>query len=302
MNKIKFHLSQNIYFHKIYNFYKNYRFHQNKEKYIEKHFQKRSNYKLNLHNPQTFNEKLQWLKLYWYDEKAIKYVDKFEFRKQIMKLKLNDYLNDIYGVYDRVDQINLNDLPNQFVFKSTHSSGQVIICKDKNNMNWKKVKKQMKFWLKSNHYYNSFEWVYKNLKPRIICEKLIESETNSPPKDYKFFCFDGEPKYFYIASNRTMNNTKFDFYNMKFNKINVQQQYPNSDKVFSKPLEFKEMVEIARKLSKGFPHARVDLYNENGKIIIGEMTFFHLSGNKPFSPMKFDYELGSYLKLPNVFK
>jgi hypothetical protein len=156
----------------------------------------------------------------------------------------------------------------------------------------------MKKWLKSNVYYFGLEWPYKNLKPGIICEKLIETEDGLAPKDYKFYCFNGNVKFLMLVSERSGHHSKMDFYDTKWNKLLFKQGGGPSEKKFDKPELLESMLEIARKLSQGFPHVRVDLYCENNRIIFGELTFFDGSGFFRFEPFEYDELIGSYFELP----
>ena len=261
-------------------------------------FKRHAGYKLNLKKPKTFNEKLQWLKLYWYDSRAVICADKYSVRKYIESKGLGHILNDLYGVYDKVEDINFDTLPDKFIMKVNHGCGQNLVCTNKSQIEWDAEKKRFKKWLKTSHYFKSLEWVYRDIHPRIIVEKLIETKDGKPPKDFKIFCFNGEPKCLFVAKDRGEGTTKFDFYDLNWNPITVKNYYPNSNKIMTKPKELEDMIEYARILSEGFPHMRVDFYLEDGKVIFGECTFFHFSGNKPFEPIDFDYKLGSYLKLP----
>lgn len=301
MKVIKEKLKENEFIMDIYNKVSQnyYKYLFTDEQLIQKKYMKEMGRKANLENPNTFNEKIQWLKLNWYDPLAIKCADKFEVREYVKKTIGSEYLIELLGVYETVDEINLNDLPNSFVFKATHGSGFNIICKDKNNMNWKKEFRKMRRWLKTNYYWANREWVYKDIKPRIICEKFLSGDKGQIPEDYKFFCFDGEPKFLYIASDRGI-DTKFDFYDLNWNKIPVSQCYPNSDYIYPKPDNLDLIIELARKLSKGFPHVRVDFYILKDRIIFGELTFFHFSGTKKFIPEKYDKVFGDYIDLSKI--
>lgn len=266
--------------------------------YIKLMFKKRMGYKLNLKNPRDYNEKLQWLKLYDRNPKYAKLVDKFEVREYIKETIGEEYLIPLYGVYNNYSDILFEDLPNSFVIKATHTSGDVIIVKDKNKLNYLELEKTIKKWLKRKYFYYSREWPYKGVKPRIIIEKYMVDESNIELKDYKFFCFNGKPKYLFIASGR--NNKKeltFDYYDIKLNKLDLSQKYPNSDKVISKINNYEKMIEISKQLSEKIPHVRVDLYNINGKIYFGELTFFHFSGMEPFKPKYWDEKFGEQIKL-----
>lgn len=265
---------------------------------LKSEFKRHAGYHLNLKEPRTFNEKLQWLKINWFDPKATACADKYSVRQFVTERGLEHTLNDLYAVYDDVEQVNLDELPKEFVMKVTHGCGQNLICRDKSELNWQLEKKMFKKWLNKSHYYNSLEWVYKDIKPRIIVEKLIQTSDGKAPKDYKIFCFDGVPKSLFVASDRGDKTTKFDFYDCQWNHLPVKNHYPNSTNPLPKPKELEEMLKYAKVLSKGFPHVRIDFYIEENKVIFGECTFFHFTGSEPFEPKEYDYELGQYLKLP----
>lgn len=261
-------------------------------------------YKLNLKNPETYNEKLQWLKLYDRDPKYTKMVDKYTVRKYIAKKIGEEYLIPLIGVWDKVEEIDFNSLPCQFVLKTTHDSGGVIVCKDKDKLDINKARRFLKDHLKTNYYILNREWPYKNIKPQIICEKYMEDESGYELKDYKFFCFNGEPKFMYIATDRNTPNeeTKFDFFDDEFNHLPFENGHPNSKKSLKKPECFDKMIDLAKKLSKNIPHVRVDFYEINKKIYFGELTFYHWSGMVPFKPKEWDYKLGQYIDLTLVSK
>lgn len=282
--------------HDIFNFIRFSAFKIYPEATLKFEYKRQTGYNLNINNPCSYNEKLQWLKLHWYDPEATRCADKYLVRQYVKERGLGYILNDLYGVYENIDDIDIEQLPNEFVMKVTHGCGQNLICTDKSKLNWGFEKKKFKKWLKKSHYYDSLEWVYRDIKPRIIVEKLIKTADGKPPKDYKIFCFNGEPKCLFVASDRGI-ATKFDFYDCNWNLLQVKQHYPNSGKIFSKPKELEKVLEYARVLSKGFPHVRVDFYIENGAIIFGECTFFHFSGSQKFEPREFDYILGEYLDL-----
>lgn len=265
-------------------------------------FRRRAGYWPNLKNPTSYNEKIQWLKLNWFDSNATICADKFTVRDFVEKRGLAHILNDLYGVFDSINDLDVKVLPNEFVIKVTHGCGQNLICFDKNEMNWSVEFKKIKKWLKRSHYLDSLEWVYKDIKPRIIVEKLIKTEDGKSPKDYKIFCFHGEPRFLFVATDRGENTTRFDFYDLEWNHIPVKNHYPNSNKKIDKPIELSEMLEYSRILSRGFPHVRIDFYIEQQKVIFGEFTFFHFSGNEPFEPKCYDFEFGRFLNLSYLEK
>lgn len=267
---------------------------------ISKRFYKTLGREVDLENPINFNDKLQWLKLNWYDPLATKCADKYEVREFVKQQIGEKYLNKLYSVYDSVDEIVFEKLPNSFVLKATHSSGDNIICKDKNSMDWNKAKKEMKRWLKSNIYWKTREWVYKDIKPRIICEQYIEQEGAQELRDYRFFCFSGEPKFISVDLNiNDKKKTRRNLYDLEWNQLDAEISYPKETNIeIKKPETLETMINLARKLSASFPHARIDFYSINNKVIFGEITFFHQNGMGKFNPPEFEEEVGSYLKLP----
>lgn len=250
-------------------------------------------------NPKTFNEKLNWLKLYYRRPDLITLVDKYEVKKYIADKIGEQYVIPTLGVWDKFEDINFNELPNQFVLKCTHDSGGLVVCKDKSKLNLKEVKAKIEKSLTNNYYLWTREWPYKGVKPRIIAEKYMEDQETGELRDYKFFCFNGEPKLMFVASERGLKNTKFDFYDMQFHHMNIVQHYPNSEYSIEKPEHFEKMVMLAEKLSAGFPHVRVDFYEANGQVYFGEMTFYHLGAIVPFETEEWDKKIGDWLVLPD---
>ena len=268
--------------------------------YLKMMYRKLIGKELNLDNPETFNEKLQWLKLYNRKPEYTKMVDKYEVKKYVADLIGEEYIIPTLGVWDRVEDIDFDALPNQFVLKCTHDSGGLVICRDKSTLDIPEAIKKLKRSLKRNFYWYGREWPYKNVKPRIIAEKYMEDDSYKELRDYKFFCFDGKVKLLFIATERSNKNseTKFDFFDTEYNHLNIRNGHPNSDKPVEKPQNFEKMKELSSVLSKGIPHVRVDFYEVNGKVKFGEMTFFHWSGLVPFEPEEWDHKIGSWIKLP----
>lgn len=256
--------------------------------------------KLNLINPTTYNEKLQWLKLNDRNPYYSKLVDKFEVKKIVAELIGEEYIVPNLGVWCKFDAIDFNLLPDQFVLKTTHDSGGVVICRNKENFDIKEAKTKLQHHLKRNYYLNLREWPYKNVTPRIIAEDYLINVKNQDLKDYKFFCFDGVAKAMFIASERSnpLEETKFDFYDMEFNHLDFTNGHPNAEISQDKPQNFEVMKKLAEKLSESLPHARIDFFEVNGKVYFGEITFFHWSGLVPFKPEKWDAIFGEWLKLP----
>lgn len=253
--------------------------------------------RLDLENPKTFNQKLQWLKLNDRNPEYTKLVDKYEVREYIRNKIGEEYLVPIIGVWDDFDEINFESLPNQFVLKCTHDSGGLVICKDKYKLDINKAKKKILKSLKHNYYWGQREWIYKDVKPRIIAEQYMVDNTTNELRDYKFFCFNGEVKALFVATDRGI-DTRFDFFDLDFNHLPFMQYYPNAKKKIEKPKCFDEMIELAKILSANIPHVRVDLYEINGEVFFGEMTFFHFSGWKKFEPQNYDELFGSWLNFP----
>lgn len=263
-------------------------------------FRLRMGYKLNLDNPQTYSEKLQWLKLYNRKPEYTKMVDKIDAKDYVASIIGEEYIIPTIGVWSRAEDIDFDKLPNQFVLKCTHDSGGIVICSDKSKLDIKKAIAKMSKGLKRNFYSMNREWPYKNVKPRIIGEQYMVDESGYELKDYKFFCFNGEPKAMFIATDRGVAGveTKFDFFDMDFNHLPFTNGHPNSDKPVKKPVGFEEMKRLASALSQNIPHARIDFYDINGKIYFGEITFFHWSGTMPFNPIEWDYKFGEWIELP----
>lgn len=257
---------------------------------------------LNWKNPKTYNEKLQWLKLNFRLPIMTKMVDKVEAKQYVAELIGDEYIIKTLGVWNCFEDINFEILPNRFVLKTTHDSGGVVICKDKANFDKETAKAKLEKSLKHDYFISSREWPYKDVPHRIIAEEYLVDESGYELKDYKWFCFDGDVRALFIATDRgnETEDTKFDFYDSNFKHLPVLNGHPNAKRIIEKPRGFDEMKFLASKLSKGFPHLRVDFYDINGKIFFGELTFFHWSGMKPFEPEEWDYTFGRWIKLPNI--
>lgn len=270
--------------------------------FIKIEYRNRMRKKLNLKTPQTFNEKLQWLKIY--DRKPIytTMVDKYEVKNYVADKIGDEYIIPTLGVWDSFDEIDFDSLPDQFVLKCTHDSGGLVICKDKSKLNKEKAKKKIELSLNRNYYYHGREWAYKDVKPRVIAEKYMEDKNSKDLKDYKFFCFDGKVKAMFIATDRFTQGveTKFDFYDTNFEHLPFTNGHPNAECVIEKPKHFEKMKELAEILSKGIPQIRVDFYEIDDEVYFGELTFFHWSGMVPFVPEKWDYVFGEWIELPTI--
>lgn len=257
--------------------------------------------KLNLEHPVTFNEKLQWLKLNDRNPAYPKMVDKITAKDYVASVIGEEYIIPTLAVYDSVDDINLDKLPEQFVLKTNHSGGNtgVVICRDKNTFDLENAQKKLATSIKSDMFSNTREWPYTQITPRVFAEQYMSEETlNGDLKDYKFFCFDGKVNALFIGTERGTGDVKFDFYDADFNHLDLVQTHLMSGKVLSKPENFEKMKELASRLSKGIPHVRVDLYNISGKIYFGELTFYHHGGFQPFHPESWDKMWGEWIELP----
>jgi len=256
-------------------------------------------YKLNLENPKTFNEKLQWLKLNWYNRKALICANKYLVRDYIKEKGLEYILNDLYQVEKDVNNIKWNSLPNRYVLKPTHDSGHVIKVLDKHQVNTKKVRKMLRRWLKYDYEYMSNEWQYSSLK-LVVVEKFIEDPLlKNDITDYKFFCFNGKVKLIQIDFDRYTNHSRI-YLNEFWEKYSMEHKNikKNENNNIILPFNKEEMVQIAQKLSEDFPFVRIDLYNIIEKIIFGEMTFFPGGGYFPFLNNNDDLMIGELLELP----
>lgn len=257
----------------------------------------------NWKNPQTFSEKLQWLKLYDRKPEYTTMVDKYAVKKFVANIIGEEYVIPTIGVWDRPEDIEWDKLPNQFVLKTTHGGGNdgVVICQDKATFNKQHAIDLLNKDLKSDLYVVWREWPYKNVPKRILAEKYIEPNSETKDlSDYKFFCFDGEVKGLFVATERQNPNeeVKFDFFDEKYKHLPLRQGHDHAKVIPPKPKNFELMKQLAEKLSKGIPHVRVDFYDIGDKVLFGEMTFFHFSGLVKFEPEEWDYKFGEWLKLP----
>lgn len=273
------------------------------EVFLKKIFKLKLGYELNLENPRSFNEKIQWLKIHDRNPEYTKLVDKYEVRKYISDKIGEDYLIPLLGVWDNVEDINFDKLPNKFVLKCNHNSGLgMCICENKDLLDIKKVKKELKKGLKENYYLTGREWPYKNVKRKIIAEKYMSNNfPNDLEKgllDYKFMCFNGTVRCSFVCSERfSKEGLKVTFFDKNWNMMPFERKYPRSKKNIPKPQNYEKMIELAEKLAENIPFVRVDLYEINGKIYFGELTFHPGSGMEEFMPVDADYELGSWLNL-----
>ncbi|MBR6124213.1 glycosyl transferase [Candidatus Saccharibacteria bacterium] len=264
--------------------------------YLSLMFRSKMGYWMNWKKPKTFNEKLQWLKIHDRNPLYTQLVDKYEVRKYITEKIGSKYLIPILGVWDNVDNIDFNHLPNQFVLKCTHDSGSVIICKDKTNFDFNSAKKKLGSHLSANYYYPFREWPYKKVKPRIIAEKYIAEINHSDLKDYKFQIFNGTFRNCFVCSNRfSPKGLHVTFYDEHWNQLPFTKHYPKEDSHQQKPKFFEKMIKLSEILAKNKPFVRVDFYETNDKLFVGELTFYPGAGFERFSPNIWDLRMGTSL-------
>ena len=268
-------------------------------RYLKLLFRQSVGYPLDLENPRTFNEKLQWLKLHDRNPLYTKLVDKAEVKPWVAERIGWEHVVPTLGVWDSFDDIDFGALPERFVLKCTHDSGGLAICRDRNTFDIDAARRKIERSLSRNFYWSGREWPYKDVRPRILAEEYLDAGASNDPADYKIFCFDGEPKALFVATGRASGDTRFDFFDVEFNHLPIENGHPNARIMPDQPKSYEEMLEMARALSVGIPHVRVDFYDVSGKPFFGEMTFFHWSGLVPFTPREYDYYFGSWLKLPN---
>lgn len=257
--------------------------------------------KLNLDSPQTFNSKIQWLKLYSKNTFSAQLVDKYEVKKFVSEAIGNQYIIPTLGVWDSYDEIDFDILPDEgFVLKCTHDSGGVYICKNKNEFDSVKARQLLEKSLNRNYFWIGREWAYKYIKPRIIAEPLMVDESGVELKDYKIFNFNGKAKLIQVDYDRFIFH-KRNLYDTKWNYIDAEIKYPtDSSHKIPKPKCLDELLKLSEILSKEFIHVRTDFYVINEKIYFGELTFLHGSGYETFRPAEFGLEVGSWMKLGNL--
>ena len=268
------------------------------EKFLRILYKTKTGKKLDLEHPKTFNEKLQWLKLHDRKDIYTTMVDKYEVKKYVAGIIGKEYIIPTLEVHDKFDEIDFDKLPSQFVIKCTHDSGGLVICKNKKEFDIEEAREKINRCLKQNYYYSGREWPYKNVKPRIIIEKYMEDESGYQLKDYKLFCFNGEPELIMVDSDR-FSDHKRNVYDKKWRKIDVNINFPNCNVDFEKPMDLEKMLRLSKKLSKGIPFVRIDFYIIKDKIFFGEITFYPGSGFQVITPEIWNKKLGDMIDLHN---
>ena len=268
------------------------------EEYIKRLFKLKMGYELDLDNTKTFNEKLQWLKLYNRNPEYTRIVDKYEFKNYITEKLGAEYVIPAIGRWDKFEDIDFDALPDKFVLKCNHDSGGLVICKDKSKLDINAARKKINECLKRNYYYTSREWPYKDVKPCIIAEEYLDLPEGLT--EYKIFSFDGRAEIIDVCKGVAHTNNRTNtFFDREFNRLPIQSLLPNQKEEEHKPTEYEQMLAIADKLSEGIPQVRVDFYIFKGQIYIGEMTFFHNTGMCKINPYEWDVKLGDMITLPN---
>jgi hypothetical protein len=253
-------------------------------------------YKIRINNPQTFNEKIQWLKLYYKNPLLSVCADKIGVRKYVAENIGENYLIPIHKIYNSYKDIKIEDLPNSFALKAAHGSKWNIICHQKSMLNSNEFYCNIKKWGNTNYFWFGYEYAYKNIKPRYICEQLI-LDKGKMPNDFKFFCFNGNPTYIQVDVNRYDKHQRI-FYSPDWELLPFTLGFEKYNGIIEKPKKLSEALQIAKKLSKEFPFVRVDLYLLNEQIYFGEMTFYPGEGSERFTPSYWDRKMGELLKLP----
>lgn len=268
------------------------------ETFLKRYYKARTGRTLDLEHPKTFNEKLQWLKLNDRNPLYHTLVDKADVKQYVANLIGEQYIIPTYGVWDSFEEIDFDSLPEQFVLKCTHDSHSVFICKNKKSFDFQNAKKKINRALKKDYFYQSREWPYKGVKPRVIAEKFMVDESGTELKDYKVLCFDGEPKLIELHQGRFSGQHYQDFYDVNWNKTTIRNihelLYPNDA---PRPGCLDQMLKFSRVLSKDIPHVRVDWYVVNDELLFGELTFYDASGFDLFYDDQDDLMLGSWISV-----
>lgn len=271
--------------------------------YLKYYYRKSIGKKLNLKNPKSFNEKIQWLKIHDRNPEYINLVDKYEVKKYVSSIIGEEHVIPTLGVWDSFEEIDFDLLPSRFVLKCTHDSGGVVICYDKKTFDVNGSRDKLSQSLKKNYYWSGREWPYKGVNPRIIAEKYMEDTNSQGLKgsliDYKIHCFNGAPRLILVCKNRFgKNEMTEDFYDVNWTHLDIsREKHPNSEMQDKKPPEFDEMINMSRLLSKDIPFIRTDFYIINGKVYFGELTLYPASGFEKFIPDTYDEVLGNWLEL-----
>lgn len=267
------------------------------EKYLNILFRGYIGEKMDWDNPVTFNQKMQWLKMNDRRNIYTVMVDKIRVKEFISKQIGSKYVVQTYGTWDDFDEIDFNSLPNQFVLKTNHGCGGMVICKNKDELNIQEVKKKIQKSYGDNYFWYCREWPYKNVKRKVFAEEYMQNGNQNNLVVYKIFNFSGKPELIQVIQDDKTKYETIDYFDTKWNLLDLRQNYPNSIHHLAKPETLEEMLELAGRLSQGIPFVRTDFYEVNGKVIFSEFTFFSDAGFAKFYPRKWDDELGALINL-----
>lgn len=274
---------------------------KNEELYLKILYRLNLGRSLNLKNPKRFTEKLQWLKLYYHNPMITNMADKYEVKKYLTDRIGSEYVIPAYGVWNTFDEIDFDSLPDQFILKCTHDSGSFYICKDKKTFNKEAARAKLEGGLRRSYYWNNREWVYKNIKPRIIAEKYIDSLGQTNSLEYKLSCFNGKVKFVTLCggiAHAAYELRSNDHFTPDWERLNWYAFYKPKGGDIPKPAIVDKIIELSEKLAKDLPHVRVDWYVHNGQLYFGEFTFYTWAGFPIFTPDEWDEKLGSWIQLP----
>lgn len=269
--------------------------------YLKQFYKVYMNEKLDLRNPRSYNQKLQWLKLYDRNPLHTQLSDKYFVREYVEQRIGSKYLVPLLGVYSSFDEIDFSSLPNRFVLKTTHDSGGIVICDNLEKFDRVAAASKLNAHLNRNYYYWGREWNYKNIHPQIVAEKFLEDTEHNDLYDYKFMCCEGHVKCCLVGSKRFKSGLNLTFFDLDWNVMPFNRGYPRSTDPIAKPKRFDDMVQLAEKLSHGIPFVRVDLYAIDDAIYFGEMSFHPGSGIAAFTPVEWDYRIGEWLNLEKAY-
>lgn len=264
--------------------------------FLEYKFLQKLGFPLDLRDPKSFNEKLNWMKLYDRDPLYTVIVDKYLVRDYVSEKIGEKYLTQLLGLYDTPDEIDWDSLPDKFALKVNNGCKFNILCKDKAKLDIPSALEKLRVWVKDNGYTHAREWPYKDVKTKILCEEFLEGDSEWGLLDYKFFCFNGEPVYVAVDFDRFTYHTQY-FYDLNWQRQPFVQGLPTPDRDAPKPDNFDEMVGLARTLSENFPFLRVDLYNFKDKVYFGELTLHPAADFKMITPEEYEWKLGEMVTL-----
>jgi hypothetical protein len=264
---------------------------------LARRFKRTFGRRLDLQNPQTFNEKLYWMMLYYRPPLMSQLADKYEVRPYVAERAGPHILNELYGVWDRVTDVDFDRLPDSFALKVNWGWRMNLFCRDKAAFDVEAARRQLSAWMRRSHYWNQREWTYKDIKPRIICERLLTDPTWASPTDYGFHCYGGEPRFVRVHSDRARQHGS-DTFDLQWQRPPFNIGRPPSGRLIPRPVNLDEMVACARSLSRGWPFVRVDLYSIEGRTVFGEMTWHPSAGTSHFIPESYDRYWGDQLHLP----